>query len=83
LAPLGWDAPDTILAAAIDSKFDRLEREAATLRNMRAELFEGGGRREQYPAGSGLESHSDDHSDHSSEVPPELVIPQQGIGVDG
>jgi hypothetical protein len=37
---LGWDAPDTTLAAAIGSEIDRLEREAATLRKLRASLFE-------------------------------------------
>ena len=43
---LGWDAPNTTLAAAIGSEIDRLECVAATLRKMRAELFEGdGGRR--------------------------------------
>jgi ribosome-associated translation inhibitor RaiA len=36
---LGWDASDETLATAIDSEIDRLEREAATLRKMRAGLF--------------------------------------------
>ena len=36
---LGWDAPDSALKAAIDSEIDRAEREAATLRQMRAGLF--------------------------------------------
>ena len=36
---LGWDASDMTLATAIDSEIDRLEREAATLRKMRAGLF--------------------------------------------
>jgi hypothetical protein len=40
---LGWEAPDPTLAAAIDSEVDRIEREAATLRQMRAGLFEGDG----------------------------------------
>ena len=34
---LGWDASDnTTLAAAVSAKIDRLDREAATLRNLRA-----------------------------------------------
>ena len=36
---LGWDASDATLAAAIGSEIDRLDREAATLRNLRAGLF--------------------------------------------
>jgi hypothetical protein len=36
---LGRDASDTILASAIGSEIDRLEREAATLRRLRAALF--------------------------------------------
>jgi hypothetical protein len=43
---LGWEAPDPTLAATIDSEIDRLEREAAVLRKLRADLFDGdGGRR--------------------------------------
>jgi hypothetical protein len=36
---LGWDASDATLATAIDSEIDRPEREAATLRKLRAGLF--------------------------------------------
>jgi hypothetical protein len=36
---LGWDASDPILAAAIGAEIDRLSREAATLRKLRAALF--------------------------------------------
>jgi hypothetical protein len=36
---LGWDASDPILAAAIGTEIDRLSREAATLRKLRAALF--------------------------------------------
>jgi hypothetical protein len=39
LRSLGWEAEDAKLLAAVDSEIDRLEREAATLRKMRAELF--------------------------------------------
>jgi hypothetical protein len=35
---LGWDTPATTLAAAIGEEIDRLEREAATLRKLRAEV---------------------------------------------
>jgi hypothetical protein len=38
---LGWHPSDLALATAIGSEIDRLEREAATLRRMRAESFEG------------------------------------------
>jgi ribosome-associated translation inhibitor RaiA len=37
---IGWDASDETLATAIDSEIDRLEREAATLRKLRVDLFE-------------------------------------------
>ena len=36
---LGWDASDATLAAAIGSEIDRLDREAATLRKLRAGLL--------------------------------------------
>jgi hypothetical protein len=36
---IGWDASDETLATAIDSEIDRLEREAATLRKLRVDLF--------------------------------------------
>jgi hypothetical protein len=36
---LGWDASDPFLAAAIGAEIDRLSREAATLRKLRAALF--------------------------------------------
>jgi hypothetical protein len=36
---LGWEAEDAKLVAAVGSEIDRLEREPATLRKMRAELF--------------------------------------------
>jgi hypothetical protein len=36
---LGWDASESTLAAAIGEEIDRLEREAATLRKLRADLF--------------------------------------------
>ena len=36
---LGWDASDPALAAAIGAEIDRLSREAATLRKLRAALF--------------------------------------------
>ena len=36
---LGWDASDVTLATAIDTEIGRLEREAETLRKMRAGLF--------------------------------------------
>jgi hypothetical protein len=36
---LGWNASDVTLAIAIDSEIDRLEREAATLRKLRAGSF--------------------------------------------
>jgi hypothetical protein len=36
---LGWDASDVTLATAIDSEIDRLGRELATLRKLRAGLF--------------------------------------------
>jgi hypothetical protein len=39
---LGWGASDVTLATAIDTEIDRMEREAATLRNLRAGLFGGG-----------------------------------------
>jgi hypothetical protein len=40
---LGWDAPDSTLAAAIGSEIDRLRLEAETLRKLRASLFDGEG----------------------------------------
>jgi len=36
---LGWDAPQSALAAAAGEEIDRLDREAATLRRLRADLF--------------------------------------------
>jgi hypothetical protein len=36
---LGWDAPDAALAAAVAAEIERLDREAATLRKLRAGLF--------------------------------------------
>jgi len=36
---LGWGAPDPTLAAGIGVEIDRLSREAATLRKLRAALF--------------------------------------------
>jgi hypothetical protein len=36
---LGWDASDPTLAAAIGAEIDRLSREAATLRKLRAAVF--------------------------------------------
>jgi hypothetical protein len=36
---LGWDASDATLAAAIGAEIDRLDREAATLRKLRAGLL--------------------------------------------
>jgi hypothetical protein len=36
---LGWDAPGSTLAAAVEEEIDRLDREAATLRMLRADLF--------------------------------------------
>jgi hypothetical protein len=36
---LGWDASDSALVAAIGTEIDRLNREAATLRRLRASLF--------------------------------------------
>jgi hypothetical protein len=36
---LGWEAPESALTAAIGFEIDRVEREAATLRQMRAGLF--------------------------------------------
>ena len=36
---LGWGVSDSTLAAAIGAEIDRLSREAATLRKLRAALF--------------------------------------------
>jgi hypothetical protein len=36
---LGWDASEATLIAAIGSEIDRVEREVATLRKLRVELF--------------------------------------------
>ncbi len=36
---LGWDTPGSTLALAVGEEIDRLEREAATLRKLRADLF--------------------------------------------
>ena len=36
---LGWDAPDSTLAAAVAAEIDRLNREVATLRKLRDNLF--------------------------------------------
>jgi hypothetical protein len=36
---LGWDAPGSTLAAAVGEEIDRLEREAAALRKLCADLF--------------------------------------------
>jgi hypothetical protein len=36
---LGWEAEDAKLVAAVDAEIDRLEHEATTLREMRAEFF--------------------------------------------
>jgi len=36
---LGRDASDPMLAAAVDTEIDRLNKEAATLRNLRAAVF--------------------------------------------
>jgi hypothetical protein len=36
---LGWETPTPTLAAAVGEEIDRLEREAATLRKLRADLF--------------------------------------------
>jgi hypothetical protein len=69
---LGWEAPDATLAAAIDSEIDRLAREAAALRKLRASVFEGdGGGRLRVPAGSGGEHDCTDHSDHGPSVLPQ------------
>lgn len=38
----GWDTPAATLAAAVGEEINRLEREAATLRKLRADLFAGG-----------------------------------------
>jgi len=37
---LGWNATDVALAAAIGAEIDRLDSEAATLRRLRAALFD-------------------------------------------
>jgi len=39
---LGWDAAAETLAAAVREEIDRLEREAATLRKLRADVLGGG-----------------------------------------
>jgi hypothetical protein len=39
---LGWDASDVTLAIAVDSEIDRLEREAATLRNFASRIVRRG-----------------------------------------
>jgi hypothetical protein len=39
---LGWDTPASTLAAAVGEEIDRLEREVATLRRLRAEVLGGG-----------------------------------------
>jgi hypothetical protein len=39
---LGWEASTPTLAAAVGEEIDRLEREAATLRKLRGDLFGGG-----------------------------------------
>jgi hypothetical protein len=39
---LGWDSSISTLAAAVKEEIDRLEREAATLRKLRAEVLGGG-----------------------------------------
>jgi hypothetical protein len=39
---LGWEAFTPTLAAAVGEEIDRLEREAATLRKLRGDLFGGG-----------------------------------------
>jgi len=36
---LGWDAPESALAAAVGEEINRLDREAATLRRLRAAVF--------------------------------------------
>ena len=36
---LGWDASAAVLAAAVAEEIDRLDRESATLRRLRADLF--------------------------------------------
>jgi hypothetical protein len=43
-----WDAPNTTLAAAMDSETDRLERELPTLRKVRATLFKPVGAENNY-----------------------------------
>jgi hypothetical protein len=66
---LGWEAPDTTLAAAIDSEIGRLESEASTLRKLRGSLFEGDcGGRLRVPAGSGAVQPCNDHSDHELNI---------------
>jgi hypothetical protein len=37
---LGWDASEVTLTTVIGSEIDRLERETATLRKLRSELFD-------------------------------------------
>jgi len=39
---LGWNAPGSTLAAAVGEEINRLEREASTLRKLRADLFDVG-----------------------------------------
>ena len=39
---LGWEASTPTLAAAVGEEIDRLEREVATLRRLRAEVLGGG-----------------------------------------
>jgi hypothetical protein len=39
---LGWDTAASTLAAAVEEEIDRLDREAATLRRLRAEVLGGG-----------------------------------------
>jgi len=39
---LGWDAAASTLAAAVGEEIDRLDREAATLRRLRADLLGAG-----------------------------------------
>jgi hypothetical protein len=39
---LGWDAPSSMLAAAVREEIERLDREAATLRKLSADLLGAG-----------------------------------------
>jgi hypothetical protein len=63
---LGRNAPESALTAAIGLEIDRVEREAATLRRMRSELFNSADPSENRAAVAEARSVGEEYSDTES-----------------